>query len=115
MPGATIMNRSPQAVAGGVRRSRICLDTSLAANDWIAILPSRKMNVSVTSSYTLSAVSAVHRMTPWSPSTDRYASDGTSLRALRTQPASHDAGTKRLKAMLNKSTKAEVARYELLV
>ena len=34
----------------------------LPANDWATILPSRTTNVSVPTSYTLSAVSAVHRM-----------------------------------------------------
>ena len=38
------------------------LGVILPANDWATILPSRTTNVSVPNSYTLSAVSAVHRM-----------------------------------------------------
>lgn len=38
------------------------LGIALPVNDWATILPSRTTNVSVPNSYTLSAVSAVHRM-----------------------------------------------------
>ena len=38
------------------------LGVILPVNDWARILPSRTTNVSVAISYTLSAVSAVHRM-----------------------------------------------------
>ena len=38
------------------------LGVILPAKDWATILPSRTTNVSVPTSYTLSAVSAVHRM-----------------------------------------------------
>ena len=38
------------------------LGVILPVNDWATILPSRTTNVSVAISYTLSAVSAVHRM-----------------------------------------------------
>jgi hypothetical protein len=37
-------------------------DVILPVNDWAIILPSRTTNVSVPNSYTLSAVSALHRM-----------------------------------------------------
>jgi hypothetical protein len=46
----------------GMRASSQPLGTILPVNDWAAILPSRTMKVSVPTSYTLSAVSAVHRM-----------------------------------------------------
>ena len=38
------------------------LGVILPAKDWATILPSRTTNVSMPTSYTLSAVSAVHRM-----------------------------------------------------
>jgi len=50
---------------GGPRGTKACLQllgAILAAKDWVTILPLRTTNVSVATSYTLSAVSAVHRM-----------------------------------------------------
>src|SRR6185369_5839831 len=46
----------------GMKVGHQLLGVILAVNDWATILPSRTTNVSVPNSYTLSAVSAVHRM-----------------------------------------------------
>ena len=65
LPRSPCACRRVDAVVGRPAGMKACfqrLGVILPVNDWATILPSRTTNVSVAISYTLSAVSAVHRM-----------------------------------------------------